>query len=187
MRHRHRAAPPGPSPAERLLMFAIALNGDGARRRMKQLGVTAAELEGIFSGSEHELAAARQLSIAAAVMNRERLGALLRARIGELALTATRGGELSALARALERLPDWALDGAEDEDWETAEPAPEPMPAEAPAPVTPDLVAAGPRPADPKGVDDQGSGTPGYRAPVGRTSVPAIHGSAARDGHPTDH
>ena len=166
MRHRHRAAPPGPSPAERLLMFAIALNGDGARRRMKQLGVTAAELEGIFSGSEHELAAARQLSIAAAVMNRERLGALLRARIGELALTATSGSDLSALARALERLPDWALDGADDEYWESAQRDPEPAPAEAPTPV-----AAAAVPPD---------------SPVGRASVPAMAESAARDGHPTD-
>jgi len=178
MRHRYRAAPPGPTSAERLLMFAIALNGDGARRKIKRLGVTAPELEAVFSGSEQELAEARQLSIAAAVLTRERLGALLRARIGELALTATKAGELAALARALERLPDWVLDGAEDEQWETAEPAPEPARAEAPAPVAaaavpPErhpTVAAAAVPPD---------------SPVRRAPAPANAGSAARDGHPT--
>jgi len=166
MGYRRSASPPRANAAIRLVMFAIALNGDRARRRLRQLGVTDAELAGVFSGNEQDLAEARQLNVVAALMTRERLGALLRARIGELALTATSGSDLSALARALERLPDWALDGADDEYWESAQRDPEPAPAEAPTPV-----AAAAVPPD---------------SPVGRASVPAMAESAARDGHPTD-
>ena len=126
MRHHRSAPPPRANPAIRLVMFALALNGDRSRQRLRQLGVTSAELAEVFSGSEHELAEARQLNVVAALMTRERMGALLRARIAELALTATKAGELAALARALERLPDWAVDGAEDEYWDTAQRDPEP-------------------------------------------------------------
>ena len=181
MRHHRNAPPPRANPAIRLVMFALALNGDRSRQRLRQLGVTSAELAEVFSGSEHELAEARQLNVVAALMTRERMGALLRARIAELALTATKAGELAALARALERLPDWAVDGAEDEYWDTAQRDPEPeatVAAAAPPPDSP-VAAASPPP-------DSIGGT-AAAATVGRASVPAIHGSAARDGHPTDH
>ena len=96
-----------------LLMWAVALRGEGARALLSVFGVQEAELAGMFEGLEEELAAMRRLRTVGELFKRELMGKLLISKLAELTMRADSGRELEPLVRAAAKLPDWAFGDAE--------------------------------------------------------------------------
>jgi hypothetical protein len=92
-----------------LVLWAALLHSEGRidARLLRHLGADAETLEALYAQHPQEIEQLRWLRLAGMLFSRESLGALLKARIGELLMGATKASEILALTKALERMPEW--------------------------------------------------------------------------------
>jgi hypothetical protein len=92
-----------------LVLWAALLHSEGRidARLLRHLGADAETLEALYAQHPQEIEQLRWLRLAGMLFSRESLGALLKARLGELLMGATKASEILALTKALERMPEW--------------------------------------------------------------------------------
>lgn len=84
-------------------------------------GLEAGELGAFAKANAKDLACLKELRLAGLFFRRQNIGILLRARLGEMLMGATKAQELASLVKALQQAPDWAFGDAEEHAGESDE------------------------------------------------------------------
>jgi hypothetical protein len=106
------------------MLWAALLHSEGRldARLLRHLGADGERLRALAEAYPGEIEKLRWLRLAGLLFSRESLAALYRARLGEILMGAAKAGEMLALCKAFERMPDWLW--GEDEDGQAGAPGP---------------------------------------------------------------
>lgn len=85
-------------------------------------GLAPAELEAFAAANEKDLGYLREVRLAGLFFRRQNIGILLRARVAEMLMGATKAQYLASLVKALAQAPDWAFGDAEEHAGESDTP-----------------------------------------------------------------
>ena len=110
------------------VLYGLVLHGESAPELLSALGVTPQELADFEKGYSSEIAEMRRINVLGALMTREALASLIRARLAEQLMASSKATELAVLMRAASRLPAWVFS---EEEQGHAPPAGKPRPAAA--------------------------------------------------------
>ena len=89
------------------ILYGLCLHGESAPEIFAAAGVTPLELAEFQKGYAAEITEMRRLNALGALMTREALARLIRARLAEQLMASSKATELAVLTRAASRLPAW--------------------------------------------------------------------------------
>lgn len=84
-------------------------------------GLTPEDLHAFAAENARDLGYLREIRLAGLFFRRQNLGILLRARLAEMLMGATKAQEMAALVKAISQAPDWAFGDAESQAGENDE------------------------------------------------------------------